>query len=312
VGSGGTFGQVGDGLNVIDDNAELGAVMNDPVARVKVVAAINYCGGPGFNIIGCASRPGDGIAVVRLDNATDEGVVWLHEYGHNTGLGHAGDFRRIMHGTVNGINNGLVQNECDSYHNPPFPSLTHPIVNDTGACTDADTDEVQDGIDNCPAAANAGQQDGEGDGVGDACDNCAATANPDQADFDADGSGDACDADDDGDSVADADDCAPLDASVAHLPGEPGDLRWSSADTVTWTAGPFAETSNVYRGDLVPAFEPSWSCRADGVPGTTFDDFDTPAPGAGFHYVVTGENGCGESGAGTASDGTPREVDLCP
>jgi len=27
-------------------------VMNNPVARVKVVRLINYCGGPGTNIVG--------------------------------------------------------------------------------------------------------------------------------------------------------------------------------------------------------------------------------------------------------------------
>jgi DNA-binding beta-propeller fold protein YncE len=58
---------------------------------------------------------------------------------------------------------------------------------------DRDDDAVLDGLDNCPAAANAAQADGDLDGVGDACDVCVARADPAQADFDADGVGDVCD-----------------------------------------------------------------------------------------------------------------------
>jgi hypothetical protein len=47
------FGSPGDGLDVIDNQAELTAVLDAAVAGVKVVRAINYCGGPGTNIIGC-------------------------------------------------------------------------------------------------------------------------------------------------------------------------------------------------------------------------------------------------------------------
>jgi hypothetical protein len=46
-----------------------------------------------------------------------------------------------------------------------------------GTGADADGDGRPDGCDNCPAAANAGQEDGDGDGVGDACDLCAAAPN---------------------------------------------------------------------------------------------------------------------------------------
>lgn len=40
---------------------------------------------------------------------------------------------------------------------------------DSGRCTDTDMDGVCDDVDNCPDAANRGQQDTDGDGVGDAC-----------------------------------------------------------------------------------------------------------------------------------------------
>lgn len=58
---------------------------------------------------------------------------------------------------------------------------------------DADSDGVQDTLDNCPQLANPGQSDGDSDGVGDACDNCPAVSNANQRDQDRDGVGDACD-----------------------------------------------------------------------------------------------------------------------
>jgi hypothetical protein len=58
---------------------------------------------------------------------------------------------------------------------------------------DADGDGLGDVCDNCPSEANAGQEDADSDGVGDVCDNCPAVANSSQADADGDGIGDACD-----------------------------------------------------------------------------------------------------------------------
>lgn len=72
---------------------------------------------------------------------------------------------------------------------------------------DADEDGVLDSVDNCPAAANPGQDDADADGVGDACqeepdsdedevpdedDNCPEAANKEQIDSDENGVGDAC------------------------------------------------------------------------------------------------------------------------
>jgi DNA-binding beta-propeller fold protein YncE len=71
-----------------------------------------------------------------------------------------------------------------------------------------DEDNLLDGQDNCPAAANNSQADDDGDGIGDACDlidndgdddgiadaldNCPIVPNPDQLDSNNDGRGDAC------------------------------------------------------------------------------------------------------------------------
>lgn len=71
---------------------------------------------------------------------------------------------------------------------------------------DADSDGVDDTVDNCPFATNSDQTDTDGDGTGDACDpdddndgvsdgsdNCPLSANADQSDVDSDGIGDVCD-----------------------------------------------------------------------------------------------------------------------
>ncbi len=240
-GVGRTFGAPGDGLDTIDDDSELDSILNDSVARVKIVRAINWCGGPGTNIIGCATMPGNGMALVRLSDPGAEAVLWIHEYGHNAGLDHVSDERAIMYGTDTGENNGVSQSECDQLHSPsPRAGLT---PSDTGTCTDSDADGVQDGIDNCPGVANAGQLDSDGDGIGDSCesadfdgdgipnqsDNCPQTANPDQLDADADGLGDACDpcVDRDGDGYGDpgAGACprgTPLDCDDTRADTHPG------------------------------------------------------------------------------------------
>jgi len=97
---------------------------------------------------------------------------------------------------------------------------------------DQDSDGLCDVIDNCPAVANAGQEDVDGDGTGDPCDNCPITANADQLDTDHDGRGDVCDncptagntaqTDLDGDGVGDAcDACTDTDGDGRGNPGCP-------------------------------------------------------------------------------------------
>jgi hypothetical protein len=165
--AGGTFGAADDGLDVVDDETELRAVLGDGSARFKVVRAINWCGSPGTNIIGCGWTPGNGAAVVRMSAIGTESILWVHEYGHNAGLGHSSDTRALMYGSNRGDNDAVSAEECAAFHAPSGSSGMTPAA--MGTCSDLDADEVQDGIDNCPSIANSDQADSDHDGTGDAC-----------------------------------------------------------------------------------------------------------------------------------------------
>jgi len=147
--------------------------------------------------------------------------------------------------------------------------------------------------DNCPRASNPGQSDADHDGVGDACDDCPSVFNPDQQDTDGDGRGDACD-------------CAPPEVG--------GDLGFSDAQTIIWSADAASAAYNVYRGTIVGAV---WSynqtCRASSIPSPTATDTATPAKGAALYYLVSGRNACGEGPLGPASNGQERpNTSPCP
>ncbi|MDH3285181.1 MAG: thrombospondin type 3 repeat-containing protein [Acidobacteriota bacterium] len=307
-----SFGSVGDGLDVIDTDPELNSVLNNPVARVKVVRTINFCGSSVPNIIGCAWTPGNGVAIVRLTNINTEAITWIHEFGHNTGLGHSGDSRLIMYGTNYGTNDGMTQVECDAFHSPSVWTELTPV--NTGACLDGDGDDVHDQVDNCPSTTNTSQTDGDGDGAGTACDNCPSDPNPPQADFDVDGTGDVCDGDDDNDGVGDGSDCAPFDPAAWSIAGQSSSLGFlpGSKTDLSWTAGSQAAVSNLYIGSMGPSFSAAWSCLAADLPGSTYTDSTELSAGQGLHYLATAENACGESGAGEDSSGGSRAVASCP
>jgi hypothetical protein len=117
---------------VIDDINEQLAVEAVNAVRFKVVRIINFCGMPGMNFIGCAGVGGATATVVRRTDLATEGILWVHEYGHNVGLVHHGDGRYIMNGTNTGSNNALDANDCDTYHNPNVFSFADMI--ETGPC----------------------------------------------------------------------------------------------------------------------------------------------------------------------------------
>jgi hypothetical protein len=66
---------------------------------VRIVQAISWCGIEADNIIGCAGIPGD-VLVVRRFAASLEGQLWAHEFGHNRGLDHVNEPRRIMYPAI--------------------------------------------------------------------------------------------------------------------------------------------------------------------------------------------------------------------
>ena len=201
-----TFGSSGDGLDVVDSAGDIQAVLGNSIARVKVVRAINHCSEPGTNIIGCSRFPGNTMAVVRLTSASGEGLLWLHEYGHNAGLDHNGDSRYIMHGQYNGNNSALTQVECNVFHDPS--NFAGMVLEDIGVCHDDDGDALVSTVDNCPSVANPGQADVDADGVGDVCDTC--------TDLDGDGFGDPAVP---GCPMGTVPDCN--DSSAAAFPGAP-------------------------------------------------------------------------------------------
>ena len=214
LGSDATFGSQGDTLDIIDTAAELTSVLNNSIARVKVVRQINYCGGAGTNIIGCAYVGGFGMSLVRMSDLGSEAVLWIHEYGHNTGLNHVADTRNIMYGVDTGANNVLTQSQCNTYHSPVPQAGITPVA--IGFCADDDLDSISD-----------------------VTDNCLNLYNPSQTNTDGDPQGDACDPDDDNDAFLDGSDCAPVDSSAWELPGEATDLSLSAGTggaMLSWSA----------------------------------------------------------------------------
>ena len=128
-----------------------------------------------------------------------------------------------------------VDNDCDVDIDEEFPDQDGDGAAD---CTDEDLDGdgAPNGIDNCPATDNAGQEDLDQDGLGDACDadadgdsipdagdNCLSLKNTLQLDTDNDGFGDACDDDLDGDGALNGADNCPLIANSGQEDSD-GDL----------------------------------------------------------------------------------------
>jgi hypothetical protein len=155
--------------------------------------------------------------------------------------------------------------------------------------------------------------DADVDGVPDFADNCPGAGNPAQLDFDGDSLGDACDDDDDADALADALDCAPLDAGA----GMPDEVAGPSVDKLSpataildWSPAARADAYDVSRGSVAALVLSGdyGACVAPLVPGPPHLDSDVPADGAGFAYLVRGHDlGCGGGGGlGTDSAGNLR------
>lgn len=101
------------GTSIINSEVDFSSV-NGLQGEVKVVNQINWCGGIAPNIIGCAPVPGKSMMVVRFDES-QEGILWLHEYGHNKGLNHRDDPNAVMNGVIGSSHLRINSEECDAY-----------------------------------------------------------------------------------------------------------------------------------------------------------------------------------------------------
>jgi len=188
-------------------------------------------------------------------------------------------------------------------------------------CSDVDADGWCADADNCPLVLNPAQENRDGDPFGDVCDSC--EADP-RNDYDGDGWCDSFDncpddpntvqTDTDQDAAGDACDCATTSPGVSRAPAPVGStLRLSKVGptSLRWQRGPQAHSFHVYRADRDSgqAFSlANLGCLRANVPAPSALDSSNPAAGAMFMYLITSVNVCGESSAGTASNGTGHLV----
>ncbi|WP_157935869.1 hypothetical protein [Paracoccus zhejiangensis] len=109
----GAFAETDGNLNT---NAEVQQVFGLN-GNIKVVPTVDFCGSAGFNtsIIGCGQTPGASFITERF-TATQEGILWAHEFGHNTGLPHRTDTSdALMFPSIGSNRLRINASECGSY-----------------------------------------------------------------------------------------------------------------------------------------------------------------------------------------------------
>lgn len=119
----------------IQTSADLTALLTAG-SGVKIVQAIRWCGGPGDSIIGCAPVGSTtvNVAAVRF-TANQEGLIWVHEYGHNCGLPHrTDDPRAVMYPSVGVDHNVVNATESAAYLAGPL-SIDGKEVMPAGGCS---------------------------------------------------------------------------------------------------------------------------------------------------------------------------------
>lgn len=125
--------------------------------------------------------------------------------------------------------------------------------------------------------------------------------------------------DGDGDGRQDSCDCAPADGTAFARPREIDNLRWQAATQLAWDSDAAYSGSgtryDVLRGELAQvallAGASGDFCMADDHPDTGIGALPVPSPGAGFFYLVRGDNACGQGRYETASDGRDRLSPAC-
>jgi hypothetical protein len=212
---------------------------------------------------------------------------------------------------------------------------------------DSDGDNVCDINDNCPFIDNPGQEDENNDGYGDPC-QCMLT--PEVCDDHTACTDDSCDpyggcsnnpVNGDDFNLCTNDYCDP-ETGIVHEPTSGGpcsdgdsctsdicvdgicegtpvalteaNIGWTNATTLSWDAFQDA-TYDVARGfieGLPPGSGFSESCMVSGTPSPGMTDAQIPLVGFGYWYLVRRQNACEPGTYGNASDGTPRNVTVCP
>jgi hypothetical protein len=104
------------GNGSINSQTDFDRIMGLP-GHVKVVNQINWCGTIKPNVIGCAPTPAtpNSQVVVRY-TPSQEGILWLHEYGHTRGLSHRNnDPNAVMNGLIAPTRLWVNSSECTAY-----------------------------------------------------------------------------------------------------------------------------------------------------------------------------------------------------
>ncbi len=105
------------GLWAIDTQSEFNRACDLP-GYVVITNAINWCGGLGTGIVGCAPILSSCMVVVPMAVASSAVQLWAHEFGHSRGLSHRDtSTNNIMNSFITGgthANSG----ECTLYRSP--------------------------------------------------------------------------------------------------------------------------------------------------------------------------------------------------
>lgn len=123
----------------------------------------------------------------------------------------------------------------------------------------------------------------------------------------------------DGDGMRNDLDCAPANSTAFAAPGAIRNVRFDSAERLTWSAEAPRSGSgtlhDVLRGQIeqLPVGSgPGETCVIQGTSATSLPVGAAPPPGSGFYYLVRGKNGCGVGTYGFASGGAERTSFACP